>query len=85
MKEYESRKLKSGEIFKGFYRHNNEMFIHRVDKNDEIVYVDSNDLLHNLNGMAWFYLGESYYIHGKYYEKQDWEIEVNRIKMLEEI
>ena len=80
-----SRKLKSGEIFKGYYSVINEMFIHRLDKNDEIAYVDYNDLLHNFNGFAWFYLGEAYYIHGKYYEKSDWEIEVNRILMLEEL
>ena len=53
----------------------------------EVVYVNYNNFLHNLNDFAWIYSGiGGYWIHGKYFKnKQQWEIEGNRIKMLEQI
>ena len=46
------------------------------------IYVDSNNFLHNLEGLSSF---ESYYIHGKRYTKKEYDIERNRILMLEEL
>ena len=89
MKEHDCRLLEDNKIY-FFYVADN---MHRSRKlNNNIKYVDSNDFLHNLNGPAssWFKNEklinmDSFYIHGKYYDKEDWEIEVNRILMLNEI
>ena len=52
-------------------------------------YIDSNNCLHNLDGPSSIWIRtkkEEYYIHGKYFKnKQDWELEVNRIKMIDEL
>ena len=60
----------------------------RILKIGEIYYafyVDSNNFLHSLDGFALLFKFNDYWIHGKYYKnKRDWEIEVNRIKILEE-
>ena len=85
MKEHESRVLKDGEWY-FFYE------VKRGIKNRGVliigdVFIDSNNFLHNLNGEAWNSVNIShYYIHGRYFKyKRDWEIEANRIKMLNEI
>ena len=51
-----------------------------------------NGKLHNLNDKAWVeydhgvtILWCSYYIEGKEYSKEEWEIERNRVKMIEEL
>ena len=84
MKEHESRLAKEYETCK-FYRPNGS--IEYIMKSSDIdVYIDSINLLHNLYTFSWFngYLG-FYFIHGVELSKQDWEIEVNRIKTLEEL
>ena len=50
-----------------------------------LCYVDSNNFVHNLAGPAWVNSEVStYHIHGKqYYRKEDWDIERNRLLMLE--
>ena len=60
-----------------------------------IIYVDSNNFLHNLNGFAWVGIRgqvKEYYIHGKKYVYKDWLIkreelllEQHRLEILNEI
>ena len=90
MKEHESRLIT--DITEAFYHISNgkvhENNIYRWEGASFILcYVDCNNFIHNLDGPAWENGGTvCYYIHGKiYYNKGGWEIEVNRIKMLEEI
>ena len=73
-----------GELYKCYYS-DGDIIIKEVIFG-EIVYVDSNNFQHNLNGYAWKIFTERYYIHGvTYYNKRDWEIEVNRIKIIDEL
>ena len=82
MEKHESRLLKHGEIFYRYFNHGIEA--NRLTNITGIM-VDSNNFLHNLYGPAWFLFG-LYYIHGQSFKsKLDWEIEVNRMKMLEEL
>ena len=82
MKEHESRIAERGEII--FYGFSGEID-DEMEINSSKVYVDCNNFAHNLDGPAWGPLGY-YFIHGKHYKnKQDWELEVNRIKTLEEL
>ena len=86
MKEHESRILTVGEKWYEISISGN-MIIHGLLEGNALLYVDENNFLHNLNDIA--YQAEEtffgYVIHGKEYTKRDWEIEVNRIKMLEEL
>ena len=59
-----------------------------IEKGDcgRVIYVDSNDFLHSLDGYAWVEGDlKEYRIHGKELTKEEWEIERNRILILEEI
>ena len=88
MKEHESREIGIGGVFKYITNHN----IIKEDVNVLImgtrkIYVDSNSFLHNLNGYAYhsptFF---QYRIHGiNYKSKEVWEIEANRLLMLDEL
>ena len=68
-------------------------YYERNDGDSECVEYRVHGKLHNLFGPAYinYYKNrkiqvEDYFIHGKrYYNKRDWEIEVNRIKTLEEL
>ena len=56
----------------------------------QVIYVDSDGFFHNLNGYSYFnehspFGAYFFYIHGKEYTKEDWDIERNRIKMLDEL
>ena len=93
MKEHDSRKLEYGDEYEWITKEGNkETLNYTFDGFDD--YVDCNNFLHNINGPAWINDGdgcsshqiEEYWIHGKHYEnKQDWEIEVNRLLMLGEL
>ena len=85
MKEHDSRRCMVGEDY-SFYVFTDYSYTSTCFDNDD-VYVDSNNLLHNLNGYAWSTIGvDEYWIHGKEFKsKNDWEIEVNRILMLDEL
>ena len=75
---------------------NSEGFLHSYDDKPSLIYGDVtfwdyNGYSHRLNGPAMIdssvvYYSLRYFIHGKEYKnKNEWEIEVNRIKTLEEI
>ena len=82
MKEHESRILN---IDEEFYFYDVNTIVNRVLRNVEIIYVDSNNFVHNLNGYAYDHYCE-YWIHGKYFWiKSEWEFERNRLLILEEI
>ena len=86
MKEHESKLLKNKETYKWFNSHLNGVQIYVYDNGIDSVYVDSYNFLHNILGPAIIYKTEvGYWIHGKGYNKQEWEFEVNRILMLEEL
>ena len=89
MKEHESRKIEKFYETFYFYSSNGELSNDQYNVKGEVVYVDSNNYLHNLDDIAWICLDASitdYFIHGiEYKTKNEWELEVNRIKMLEEI
>ena len=83
MKENDCRLAKVGEMIYG----RTSVIRYKVEKND-IIYVDSNNYLHNLYGEAWFY----YYIHGEKIELKDWLqkrefllLEQHRLDILEEM
>ena len=83
MKEHDSRLAEIDEII--FYRFYGDDEYSKMEIKGGRIYIDSNNFVHNLNGSAWIDI-ELYLIHGQEYEtKQHWEIEVNRLKMLEEI
>ena len=85
MKEHESKICNTNEIYY-LFDSNNEVISNKKQSSSCICYVDSNNFLHNLNGCAWDGITKQYYIHGKKYEnKEEFDIERNRIKMLEEI
>ena len=93
MKEHESRKLEYGDKYE-WVTDEGEIVSVTYDFNGFDDYTDSNNFLHNINGPAWINGGgfnssdeiEEYWIHGKHYKnKQDWEIEVNRILTLNKI
>ena len=54
--------------------------------NNRVLYLDSNNFLHNLNNCAYYGYMSSihgvYFIHGKRYTKDVWEVETNRLKIL---
>ena len=67
-----------------------------IDENIGNYKVNEEGYLHSLDGAAIFYkwnvsdlnennITSQYYINGWKYTKSDWEIEMNRIKMLEEL
>ena len=84
MKEHNSRLLKIGESTNVVRN-----FGSLVRYIGWVIYVDSNNFLHNLNGFAWdnkkFTKFSSYSIHGKEYSKEQWDIERNRLLILDEI
>ena len=87
MKEDECRKLDEYEFF---YYYNFKSIKKRILIAYDIAYVDSNQFLHNLDDYAFHeYNGQIhigyYFIHGKQYKKQDWELELNSILMLSEL
>ena len=78
----EGKEIKMDSSFRYFNSFNNISDSHR-SRLDKILYVDNKNYLHNLNGIAWRFLDVSlYYIHGKEFEREEWEIEANRLKML---
>ena len=87
MKKHESRVLNDGETYNFISLYNESR--HSYPQRNYIYYVDSNDFLHNLNGPSIKYKDYdygTYWIHGKRYFKQiEWEIEVNRIKIIDEL
>ena len=89
MKEHEYRALiKRSEDFYWFGFNGNFCYNTLDELGVEGVgcYVDSNNYLHNLNGPAWCFSGMlDYHIHGKQYTKEEWDIERNRLLMLEEL
>ena len=80
-----------GELYKCYYS-DGDIIIKEVIFG-EIVYVDSNNFQHNLNGYAWKIFTERYYIHGvTYYNKRDWLnkkeeilLQIHREEMLNDI
>ena len=83
MEEHESKFIGAGEYYyvKGITERQKHTGIGHV-------YIDSNDFLHSLLHFAWRVkqYETKYYIHGQCFDnKQDWEIERNRLLMLEEI
>ena len=81
MKEHNSRLLKIGESTNVVRN-----FGSLVRYIGWVIYVDSNDFLHSLDGYAWVEGDlKEYRIHGKELTKEEWEIERNRILILEEI
>ena len=86
MKEHESRLLTKGETY-FFYKvvtpYNISVNVYggRI----RLMFVDSNNFLHNLDSFAVGVRKEVYWIHGRLFQKQDWEIERNRLLMLEEV
>ena len=84
MKEHQSRKFKVGENYYFLDPYSRiEEKIQGLSMLDYTKYLDSNNLLHSLDVKA---NGAFYWIHGKrYMDKNDWEIEVNRILMLSEL
>ena len=89
MKEHESRKLEVGEIgyFYSKWSVNGIVELKVSDIITGTYYVDSKNFLHATDKIAWVSSYSSdYFIHGKICAtKDDWEIERNRILMLEEI
>ena len=90
MKEHDCRILNEDEEYYSFY--GNGIIYHGTMYGRGlhlVVYVDSNNFLHNLNGFAWdnkkFTKFSSYSIHGKEYSKEQWDIERNRLLILDEI
>ena len=84
MEKHESRLLNIGETY-NWVNYNGDIIIKNVVFG-EIVYIDSNNFLHNLNGYAWKIFTIAYYIHGvRYNNKRDWGLGVNRIKMISEL
>ena len=88
MKEHESRKINIGEVFHykwmdvTFHKNWNE----GLENSYGVLFIDSNNFAHNLNGSSGDFFIEPYYIHGNHYKnKNEWEIEVNRLLMLEEL
>ena len=85
MKEHESRKLKNGEVCS---YENTDFAWKAYDDKKHVIYVDSNNMAHRLDGPA-VELGshtQFYYIHGNLFVRYgDWEIEVNMLLILEEI
>ena len=79
MREHDSRLLKS------INRNNDPLGFSGMDNWE--IYVDSNKFPHRLEGPAIIVDQKSpkYFIHGKEYTKEQWELEVNRIKTLEEM
>ena len=87
MEEHESKILTPGSNYKRRTKHYS--LIDKVEKN-EIAYVDKNFYLHRLDGPAYIIKVnnrniKSYYIHGLFHSKEEFDIERNRIEMLEEI
>ena len=86
MKEHESRKINVGEIFSYF---NGSEIIRlkwtgEYKKMFEFLYIDSNNFVHNLNGISSpNFILFSYNIHGKQYNKKEFDIVRNRIEILE--
>ena len=86
MKEHESRRIKPGERYKFYNDVYKKIDSGLYDFSDKYKdYVDSNNFLHNLEGKAWYGGIMEYWIHGKNYEKKEWEIERNRLLMLEDV
>ena len=99
MKEHESNKTNSDElekIGKVYYYYNDDVTYEPADKlglneayTGSIIYLDSNNFLHKLNAPAWYNAYGTfteYWIHGKLYKtKEEWELEVHRLLMLEEL
>ena len=86
MKEHDSRRLGENELY--YWKDMYGCALYDMPDNDHFYYVDSNNFLHNLEGYGIGFKGldiGSYFIHGKYLNKEDWEIEANRISFLEEI
>ena len=87
MEQHESKILTPGSNYKR--RTNHYSLIDKVEKN-EMCYVDSNYYLHNLIGPSYIIKLngrnlKSYYIHGDFYTKEEFDIKRNRILMLNEI
>lgn len=73
MRKHESRRLEdglsaSGDLF------GSAISFSAIDSTNHIVYADSNNFLHNLNGSSFQTptYNSSYYIHGKCLRKEDW-------------
>ena len=87
MKKHESRLLKEGEKYKLIPANgkNNLLTFPYRSNNFSFIYVDSKNRVHNLKDKATNHFNYRYWIHGKYYNKNEWEIEANRLLMLEEL
>ena len=86
MKKHESRELEPYEEYKIIDNKTNKIKTKFKNKNTVKGYVDSNNFAHNLNASAWVYeevVWGKFYIHGKYYEKEDW-LKEREILLLEE-
>ena len=95
MKKHESRKTSAEEldILREYYKLYNSFGDLIETCIGDVIYVDSNNFLHNLDGVAWFWGGgKRYYIHGRQYSKEEWLIkreelllEIHREEMLNQI
>ena len=86
MKEHDCRLLEPGETFKCYSSFG--LMVNRkfIGSDDLICYVDSNNFLHNIHGFAWVGVLDEYWLHGKHYiNKDDYDIERNRLEILNQI
>ena len=86
MKEHESRLVVEYDLIK-FYDGEGKLEQFYKSKNKNYGYIDSKNFLHNLEGYAWIESSKykEHYIHGRKLTKEEWDIERNRILMLEEL
>ena len=75
-------------LFYWFTRGTNEV-MGRCTCENEVVFLNNQNQLHNLNGPAYYSFMDSnigsFWINGRYYLKVNWEVERNRMKMLNEL
>ena len=86
MKEHESKELSYSEKYYWIRDSGGEIMegTPRYHYFKPLIYVDSNNYLHNLDGYA--YNKCEYFIHGKQYKtKEGFDIERNRILILDEL
>ena len=87
MKEHESREINVGEDFSWLDGYIKVTGAKLQQKLNNYIYVDSNNFLHNFESFAYdtVFYGE-YWIHGKRCKnKEEFDLERNRILILEEI
>ena len=53
--------------------------------NERVVYVDSDNFIHNLNGPAWLGYNSLYFIHGVEVTKEGLDLYRNRLLILDEL